>query len=696
MPPATRFALPLVAAIFAGATAVAADLRPALPGQAIEDFTLNDSLGAKRSLSEWKDSQAIVVVFLGTECPLAKLYGKRLAEIDRQYAARGVQVIGINANQQDTLQEMTGYARKHGIEFPLLKDAGARVADEFGATRTPEAFVLDQRRVVQYHGRIDDQYGVGAARNKPTKLELIDAVEAVLAGKPVPLATTAPVGCLIGRREPSHTGGEITYAKHIAPVLQQHCVNCHRSGQIAPFALTNYDDVAAWADTMLEVINDGRMPPWHADPDHGAFYNDARMPDEDKELFRKWVAAGAPEGNVADLPPQQEFSADWSLPEEGRMVFRMPEPFDVPANGTVEYKYFYFDPKFTEDQWVYAAEARPGNREVVHHLIMFYLPPGQEKFRPEDPLFNAVAAFAPGMPAIVGPQEFAARIPAGSKLIFQVHYTPNGTATTDQSEAAVCFADPAKVAKEVRITAAYNFKFLIPPGAPDYKVTQDLRIPRDTLLYTLTPHMHYRGKSFKFTAHYPDGSQEILLNVPRYDFNWQHVYLLKEPKRLPEGTVVGMEAHFDNSAENPLNPDPSQSVHWGDQTWDEMMLGSLTVSPADQDLRVGMPRVEPIADSRDAEGRALNRVTFRYRPVAADGKSEPGVDAVYLAGEFNQWNPTGLKMDGPDADGVYTKDVELVAGRYEYKFVVNGTQWRADPGNRESTREYANSILTFK
>jgi peroxiredoxin len=564
-----------------------AEGRPALPGHTIEDFTLNDSLGAKRSLSDWKDRKAVVVVFLGTECPLAKLYGKRLAELDKEYGPQGVQIVGINSNQQDTLQEMLGYARNHGIEFPLLKDAGARVADQFGATRTPEAFVLDAQGVVQYHGRIDDQYGVGAARNAATHSELIDAIKAVLANEPVPTPVTSAVGCLIGRRSAnnaSSTADSVTYAKDVAPIMQKHCISCHRSGQIAPFALTDYADVAAWSDTMLEVIDAGRMPPWHADPAHGEFLNEARMTDDEKDLFRRWVKGGVPEGNPADLPAPVQFSDDWQLPEP-RTVFRMPEPYNVPATGTVDYQYFTFDPKFTEDKWVYAAEAKPGNREVVHHLIMFYLPPDQETFRPQDPLFNAVAAFAPGMPAIAGLENYAVRIPAGSKLIFQVHYTPNGTATTDQSEAAVVFADPKKVEKEVRIIAGFNFKFLIPPGAPDYKVTQQLRIPRDTLVYTITPHMHYRGKSFKFTARFPDGSDEVLLNVPRYDFNWQNVYLLRSPKRLPAGTVVDMEAHYDNSADNPLNPDPSQAVHWGDQTWDEMMLGSLTVSEANQDLR---------------------------------------------------------------------------------------------------------------
>ncbi len=368
----------------------------------------------------------------------------------------------------------------------------------------------------------------------------------------------------------------------------------------------------------------------------------------------------------------------------------MPEEVDVPATGTVPYQYYTVDPHFTEDKWVYGAEARPGNRAVVHHLIMFYLPPGQEEPEPGDALFNAIAAFAPGMPAVVGSPEYALRIPAGSKLVFQMHYTPNGHPQKDRSEAAVVFADPAKVQHEVRVSAGLNVKFLIPPFLPDYRVDAKRRFDRDTMLYTLTPHMHYRGKSFRFTAKYPDGREEILLDVPRYDFNWQNIYLLKKPKLLPAGTVVQMEGHFDNSIDNPLNPNPSQAVFWGDQTWDEMMLGSMTVSDAGQDIRLGPPQVE--------QHDGASRVHFRYRPAddnliaALDEK----IDAVYLAGSFNEWKPEGLKMDGPDADGFYTAQVDLPKGRYEYKFVVNGRQWKPDPGNREVSGEYGNSVLTVE
>ncbi|MCC6493405.1 MAG: redoxin domain-containing protein [Pirellulales bacterium] len=558
------------------------------PRGVMEDFTLNDQAGAKRSLSDWKDREVVVVVFLGTECPLAKLYAGRLVEMEQKYREQGVQFIGINPNQQDTLQELAGYATKYGVDFPLLKDPGAKVADQFGATRTPEAFVLDRSRTIRYQGRIDDQYGVGSARLKPSKSELADAIEALLAGKPAPTPRTQGVGCLIGRREPSREEGAVTYAKDIAPILQNRCVTCHRTGQIGPFALTEYEDVAAWSDMCLEVIDNLRMPPWGANPAHGEFANDPRLSDEEKELFRKWVAAGVPEGDPADLPPPRQFADGWQIPKPD-VVYQMPQEFQVPATGTVDYQYFVWDPGFKEDKWVYAAEARPGNPEVVHHLFLFFIPPGQEEVEPEDALFNAIAAFAPGMPAIAGDERYAYRIPAGSKLAFQVHYTPNGRATTDRSEAALIFADPAKVRTQIRIEAAMNPKFIIPPNHPDYVVHAQKKIKRDTKLYTLTPHMHFRGKSFRFTAKYPDGSEEILLDVPRYDFNWQIVYLLKKPKLLPQGTVIELEAHYDNSADNPLNPDPDQTVYWGDQTWDEMMLGSATVSDAHQDLQKGKP-----------------------------------------------------------------------------------------------------------
>jgi len=647
-------------------------------GKQMAEFQLDDFLGSAHASSEWKDKKALVVVFLGAECPLAKLYGRRLAELDQRYHEKGVQFVGINSNQQDTLTDMAHYARVHKIDFPLLKDPGNKVADQFGAARTPEVFLLDESRTVRYWGAIDDQYGVGFSRPKVDQEYLVKALDNLLAGQPIEKPAVASTGCLIGRISKKPPTGDITYTKHIAPILNQHCVACHREGQVAPFVLTAYDDIVGWGETICEVIDDQRMPPWHANPKHGEFSNDARLPDDAKQLVKQWVKNGMPQGDPADLPPQPKFAEGWRIPTPD-LIVKMPKAYNVPAKGTVPYQYFTVDPGFKEDMWVKGAEARPGNPAIVHHMILFYMPPTQKKPQGIDALGHAICSFAPGMPANVGPDEYSRCIPAGSKLVFQMHYTPNGSEQTDISEAGIVFADPKKVKQEIKLGAAINWQFKIPPGADNHPVEANHRFQEDVLLYSLTPHMHLRGKSFRFTAVYPDNHREILLDVPHYDFNWQNIYLLKNPKLLPQGTDLLCEAHFDNSEDNKANPDPSKMVYWGDQTWEEMVVGTFATSLVEQDLQLGLPKQIKLDDGK-------YEVTFRYKPAAP-------IDAVFLAGEFNKWIADELKMDGPDADGFYTAKRTLDAGRYEYKFVVNGKHWKPDTGNRERTQEFHNSVL---
>ena len=255
-------------------------------GQQVDDFTLQDYRGHEVSLADYADQQAVVLVFLGVECPLAKLYGLRLAELDQELGDQGVTILGINANVQDSVTEMAAYARRHGIKFPLLKDVGNRVADAVGATRTPEAIVLDATRTIRYRGRIDDQYGVGYVREKADRHDLRAALEDLLAGRAVQAPVTAPIGCLIGRvREPDE-GAEVTYSNQIARILQNRCVECHREGEIAPFALTDYEEVAGWAEMIVEVVDEGRMPPWHARSETRAFANNRAMRDDEKQLIR--------------------------------------------------------------------------------------------------------------------------------------------------------------------------------------------------------------------------------------------------------------------------------------------------------------------------------------------------------------------------------------------------------------------------
>jgi peroxiredoxin/mono/diheme cytochrome c family protein len=647
-------------------------------GNVINPFSLPDYLGTTHGLAEWSDKKAVVLVFLGVECPVARQYGERLAALAAKYGPLGAAFVGIDSNQQDSLAEIAHFAREFKIEFPILKDAGNVVADQVGALRTPEVFLLDAERKVRYWGRIDDQNGVGYSRPRPLKQDLAAALDELLAGKEVSQTAQPPSGCFIGRVSKTQPSGQITYTQHVARLLHQHCVRCHRAGEVAPFVLDNYADVAAWSETIREVIEAGRMPPWHANPAHGKFFNDARLSDADKQLVLAWIKNGCPEGNPADLPRLDPYVAGWQIPKPD-VVYKMPQPYAVPAKGTVEYQYFTIDPGWKEDKWIQAAEARPGNRAVTHHLILFFHPPGKEEFEPIEPLFNSIVGFAPGLPPAIYPEGTCRRIPAGSKLIIQAHYTPNGTAQTDQSEVGIVLADPQKVKREMTVGAALNYQFLIPPGAKNHPLAASAKIEQDSLLYALTPHMHLRGKSFRFTAHFPDGREQILLDVPRYDFNWQNSYGLVEPLLLPAGTEIRCAATYDNSAENLANPSPGMPVLWGDQTWQEMMVGTWGVALAEQDFSLGLPKAKPLPGG-DYE------VTFRYRP-----QSE--AKAVYLAGTFNEWKPTALPMNGPDAEGFYSVTQKLSEGLHEYKFVLDGKSWRNDPGNPQQVGFYRNSQL---
>lgn len=570
-----KFCWSLMALLLSSACVFAADTT-------ISEFKLQDYLGAEHKLSDWQDKPLVVVAFLGVECPLAKLYGSRLVDIAAEYEADGVQFVGINSNQQDTLREIGHYATQHKIEFPLLKDSAHEVADQFGAERTPTVYVLDQDRKIRYQGRVDDQFGVGYSRNKVKTNDLINALENLLAGEPVAISETEAPGCIIGRSAKKDPTGDITYANQISRLMQKHCVNCHREGQVAPFALTSYEDTSAWAETMLEVIDDGRMPPWHANPQHGHFANDARMSDADKKLFRQWVENGMPEGDASKLPEPLVFTEGWQIDTPDKL-YKMASEFHVPPKGTVPYHYVVVDPGLEEDLWVKQAEVRPGNYSVVHHALAFFIPPDRE-FEPGDPLFNSVGTYAPGMPPAEWPEGYARFVPKGSKLVFQMHYTPNGSIQTDQSELGIVVADPATVKKQVRYMIAINTNFRIPAGDGNYHVPAQRRFDKDVILHALMPHMHLRGKAFRFTANYPDGKEEILLDVPRYDFNWQNSYALKEAKRIPAGTVVKCDGYFDNSTENLVNPDPTREVHWGDQTYDEMMIGTMVVTDPDPEV----------------------------------------------------------------------------------------------------------------
>ncbi|MBL6831180.1 MAG: redoxin domain-containing protein [Pirellulales bacterium] len=519
-----------------------------------------------------------VICFLGTECPLAKLYGPRLDRLATEMADAGVAFIGINSNPQDSLADIATYVEQHHVRFPVLKDVNQAVAVALGATRTPEVVVIDDTGAVCYRGRIDDQYDPGVARPEPTAHYLADALVELTTGKPVTLAITEPTGCLMQLPDPAGSPEpttSLTFAKEISRVLQKHCVECHQAGEIGPFALEDYDEVIGWGDMLLEVIDQKRMPPWHADSQHGAFANARDMPPADIALLREWVEGGMPFGDAADLPPPLPHAAEWDLPRPPDLVFGMSEtPFAVPSEGIVEYQYFVVDPGFKEDVWVKGVAVDPGNRSVVHHAIVFLRPPDGSSFNG----FGLLGGYVPGQKSLELPTGYAQRIAAGTLLAFQMHYTPTGRPEEDLTRIGLILADPDEVTHEVYTVGGIEQDFEIPPGVSEYSVAGEMRgIPSDGSLLAINPHMHLRGRSVRLFAD-REGQSETLLSVPHYDFNWQHNYAFASPPNLSEVDGLRFEMTYDNSKGNPFNPDPTEYVTWGDQTWEEMAVVFATVA----------------------------------------------------------------------------------------------------------------------
>jgi hypothetical protein len=364
-----------------------------------------------------------------------------------------------------------------------------------------------------------------------------------------------------------------TFSKDVAPILYSRCLECHRQGEAAPMAFTSYSEVRPWAKAIKQAVLTRKMPPWLADPHFGAFRNDRRLPDDAIQTIAAWVDAGAPEGDPKQAPARPAFETGWRIGKPDA-VFDIGTDYEVPAEGVVDYKYFTVPTNFSEDKWVEAAEVRPDQRGAVHHIIAFVKEPGNNAARPTDP-GSILVGYAPGENPLKLMPGTAVLVKAGSSITFQVHYTPNGKAVKDRSYIGVRFAQEPPKYRAIR-GMALNAGFRIPPNDPSYEVRSSFTVKQDVTLDSLMPHRHLRGKDFQYTVVYPDGRQDMILSVPKYDFNWQLMYQLKSPMLLPKGTRIDCVAHFDNSPNNKFNPDPAKEVRWGEQTWEEMMIGFFT------------------------------------------------------------------------------------------------------------------------
>ena len=548
-------------------------------GVLVPDVGFTDLAGKAGKLSDFKSEKLLVVAFTDVGCPVAKRYGPTLAKLEKDFADKGVKFLFVDPMASDEAEDLKKVVAERGFTGRTVHDKDGKLASALGAKTTTEVFLLDAARTVLYRGAIDDQYGVGYSLDAPKNHYLAAAIEDALAGKqPLVAATTAP-GCELGAAANAPAGSTvppITYHARIERIVQANCIECHHKGGTAPFALETYEQVKSRQAVLKRVIEGGTMPPWFAAPpakgEHSLWLNDRSLSTADKADLLTWLAGDLKKGDIADAPLPRDFASGWLIGKPDA-VFQIPKPIAIKATGVMPYQNVRVDTNLDEDRWIQALEVQPSAREVTHHVLVFASPKGRPRAEGERQGFFAV--YVPGNNTLIYPDGFAKQLPKNSTLHFQIHYTPNGKATEDQTKIGLVFAKHAPK-HEVKVTAMVNAGFTIPAGDDNYKIEGVIPyIPFDAKALAFFPHAHLRGKAARYDIKLPNGTTKNLLDVPRYDFNWQLVYRYAEPVSIPRGSRLTYTAWYDNSDKNPANPDPTKAVKWGPQTYEEMHLGYL-------------------------------------------------------------------------------------------------------------------------
>lgn len=567
--------------------------------------------------------RATVLFFLGTSCPISNGYAPEIAAIAKRYVAQGAGVALVYADPGVTPAAAAKHAKEYGLsDLRILTDPDQKLADTLGATVTPEAVVLGPDRAVRYLGRIDNKYVERAASPRPngaTTHDLRAALDAVLAGKTVAEARTRAVGCSIehASRSAHVAAAGPTYAGQVKGILDRNCVSCHRSGEIGPFPLATYDQAKTRAENIAAVAQAKVMPPWKPEGMHGAFADERRLSDADIKTLSAWAEAGAPEGDRKSAPPTPRFTQGWTLGQPD-LVLTMPEAYKIPASGPDIYRCFVLPTGLTADRQMVAIEYRAGNKRVVHHCLGYvdvrgegrkldaadsgegYTSFGGPGFLPA----GDAGGWAPGnMPRFL-PDGTGKPLWAKSDLILQVHYHPDGKPEEDQTSVGIYFAKKP-VTRRV-YTLPILARLNIPPGDADYHTMRTVHVPFDADVISVTPHMHLLGRTISLTANLPDGTAEPMIKIGDWDFNWQDTYAYTKPMHLPKGTTITLDATYDNSADNPRNPNnPPKKVGWGEATTDEMCIGF--VSFVTDDTNNGLIRLLAGAGNASDQDRARLR-----------------------------------------------------------------------------------------
>jgi Ca2+-binding EF-hand superfamily protein/mono/diheme cytochrome c family protein len=548
-------------------------------GRMIDDVKFRTLDGKELSLGSFKDRKGLVIVMTSATCPVSKRYLPSVAKLAAELRDQGLGLLLVNALVSEKPEDIRSQLAAAGVTAPYVHDTEKKLSLALGARTTTEVFLIDAARSLVYRGALDDQYGISYNLDAPKHPYLRDAVAALLRGeKPAVQATAAP-GCELDLPAAADAKAtSVTYHRDVARILQQNCVSCHRADGIAPFALDDIDEVKDRAKVIRRVVNEGSMPPWFAaidkDADKNPWANDCSLSAKEKADLFAWIdSKDRPLGDAADAPAKRRYPAEWSIGKPD-LVVQLSKAYDIKADGFMPYANDIVETELKEDRWVSAYEILPSERDVVHHVIVRVHEKGSEVRKADEGREGYWAIYVPGNGACVYPEGFARKIPAGAKVSFQIHYTPSGKAKKERLKMGLVFAKKTPT-HEIRTAPLANPRLSIPPGAARHVETHTQRVPFDMPIMGFMPHMHTRGTAFKYEVTYADGKTETLLDIPRYDFNWQLRYDYKRPKLIPQGSTLKITAVFDNSTGNKANPDPTKLVRWGSQTVDEMMIGYI-------------------------------------------------------------------------------------------------------------------------
>ncbi|MFM8284528.1 MAG: redoxin domain-containing protein [Planctomycetaceae bacterium] len=595
--------LPLATLLVLLAHGAAAMAAPGI-GDTVGLLRFKDIWYQQRSLDDLGSPKATVLVFVNVTCPLVKRSWPKLARLDETYGPRGVRIVAIDSADGDDISDLARTGLEHGVSFPLLKDQGGAVAEALGAEFTPQAVVLDAARRIVYRGRIDDQLRLGGERPSATREDLREAIDDVLAGRPVAVPETAVDGCRI-TRSVAPPPQAVTFHGQVAPILAAHCQECHRDNGGAPFPLVTYDDVAGQAEAVAEAVAERRMPPWYASR-HEHFSNERGLSPDERRVITDWVRSDRAAGDPSLAPPPPARADDWEIGTPDLITTALVDDA-LPADGFVDYRYVILPHVFLAETWVSGVEIRPSNPGTVHHANLAYMAVGD----PVDDR-NFITGRVPGGTAMILDEGMGYRIPANSVLVLQIHYTTTGKPEKNRMSVGLRYPR-ATVDRELKHLQVTTSKFEIPAGAPFHPVSSSRTLPCEAIGVGMFAHMHLRGRDMTFTAHRPDGGSETLLVIPNYHYAWQQNYRFDPgAKKFPEGTRIDVTAHFDNSSFNPFNPDPTVAVPHGPQTIHEMMFGFFFYVPEQPPLGLEIDpkngRVRPARPAAAAAGRGADAV----------------------------------------------------------------------------------------